>query len=82
MDRSAAWAVFERAATEVLQVPATRLAPDARLAEDLGADSVDLIELVQELQDEFAIVVDDSELDAVRTVADAFALVERRVVET
>ena len=82
MDRDAAWAVFERAATEVLQVRASRLLPESRLAEDLGADSVDLIELVQVLQDEFAIVVDDSELDAVRTVADAFALVERRVVES
>jgi len=81
MDRSAAWAVFERAATEVLQVPAARLKPEARLAEDLGADSVDLIELVQVLQDDFAITVDDSELDAVHTVADAFALVERRVVD-
>ncbi len=47
---------FERVArvlAEVLQVPLERVTPDARFREDLGADSLDLVEIIMALEREF-----------------------------
>lgn len=53
------------------------LGPDARLREDLGADSLDLIVLACELEERFGFAVPDSALDRTRTVADVARLVDR-----
>ncbi len=55
--------------------------PSHRLEEDLGADSLDVVELVLELEDEFAISISDADGDAVKTVADVIALVDRLVAQ-
>ncbi len=46
------------------------LSPETRLREDLGADSLDLVELVQALEDELGISVGEESLADVRTLAD------------
>jgi acyl carrier protein len=45
--------------------------------EDLDADSLDLVELVRALEDEYSIQIDDSELDGVDTVGDAVDMLQR-----
>ena len=45
--------------------------------EDLDADSLDLVELVRALEDEYSIQIDDSELDGVDTVGDAADMLVR-----
>lgn len=55
--------------------------PENRLVEDIGADSLDVIELVLELEEEFAIQISDEEGDALKTVADVTALVNRLVAQ-
>lgn len=47
------------------------------LKTNLGCDSLDLVELVMALEDEFCIVIDDDDGEKVATVADAVALVNK-----
>lgn len=53
--------------------------PESRLLEDLHCDSIDLIELVMMIEDEFGIEIHDHQMEGVATVADAVALVDRIV---
>ena len=49
---------------------------DAVLLEDLGADSIDLADLVMTLEDEFDTEISDEELENIRTVADIVKFIE------
>jgi acyl carrier protein len=69
---------FKQCAVEVLQVPAEKVVPDARFDKDLDADSLDLVELVMALEEKFDISVDESELEGVETVQQAFDLVNSK----
>jgi acyl carrier protein len=66
---------FRNCAVEVLQVPAEKVVPDASFANDLDADSLDLVEFVMALEEAFNITVDESELDGVETVGQAYDIV-------
>lgn len=70
---------FKECAVEVLQVPADKITRDARFSEDLDADSLDLVELVMALEEQFGITVDESELEGVSTVGQAFDLVSSKL---
>ena len=75
MDREEVFEKFKGCAVEVLQVPAEKVTMDARFGDDLDADSLDLVELVMALEEQFDITVDESELEGVETVEQAFNLV-------
>ena len=75
MDNTEAFDKFKECAVEVLQVDAAKVTPEATFADDLDADSLDLVELVMALEEKFDITVDESELDGVKTVGQAFELV-------
>jgi acyl carrier protein len=62
-------------------VPADKVTPQARLVEDLKADSLDCVELVLALEEEFNIVIPDEAADRVRTVGDILAYLKREVRE-
>ena len=62
-----------------LGLPAEQLVPEARLAEDLGLDSLDAVELAISVERKFDIEVPEEELTKLKTVADMVALVESRV---
>lgn len=49
---------------------------DTVIREDLGADSIGLVELVMALEDEFDIEIDDSKLDEIITVSDVVSYIE------
>jgi acyl carrier protein len=49
--------------------------PDAKFGDDLDADSLDLVELVMALEEEFDIEVPEEDLDGVETVGQAYELV-------
>jgi len=66
---------FKKCAVDVLSVDADKVTMDARFNEDLGADSLDLVELVMALEEAFEVNVDESELDGVDTVRQAYDLV-------
>lgn len=66
---------FKTVAVEVLSVDAEKITPDAKFGEDLDADSLDLVELVMALEEEFDITVDEDELEGIETVKQAHELV-------
>ena len=66
---------FRKCAVDVLSVPEDKVVPDARFAEDLEADSLDLVELVMALEEEFDVSVPEEELEGIETVGQAYELV-------
>jgi acyl carrier protein len=59
------------------KVPGAEGATPESTWEDLDADSLDLVELVRALEDEYSIQIEDSELDGVETVGDAVDMLQR-----
>ena len=49
------------------------------LKDDLDADSVDLMEFVLTIEDEFGIEIDDEEIDNLNSVADVLAIIKNRI---
>ncbi len=78
MDSDAAFEKFRESAVEVLQVPAEKVTKDARFAEDLDADSLDLVELVMALEESFDVTVEETELEDIETVGQAFDLISSK----
>ena len=54
-----------------LQVDTEKITPDASFMDDLGADSLDTVELVMAFEEEFDIEIPDEEAEKIRTVKDA-----------
>ena len=54
-----------------LEVDVKQLQPDAKFIEDLGADSLDIVELVMALEEEFGLDIPDEDADKLKTVGDA-----------
>ena len=79
MDSDAAFEKFRESAVEVLQVPAEKVTTEARFAEDLNADSLDLVELVMALEEAFDITVEETELEDIETVGQAFDLISSKL---
>lgn len=66
---------FTKCAVEVLSVDAAQVTKEAKFADDLDADSLDLVELVMALEEEFDVTVEEEELEGVETVGSAYDLV-------
>jgi len=56
-----------------LEVDVKQITPEAKFIEDLGADSLDIVELVMALEEEFGIDIPDEDADKLRTVGDAMS---------
>lgn len=54
-----------------LEVDIKQMTPEAKFIEDLGADSLDIVELVMALEEEFGIEIPDEDADKLKTVGDA-----------
>ena len=52
--------------------------PQARFVEDLGADSLDVVELVMRFEEEFEIEIPDEDAEKITTVGDAVAYIEKK----
>ncbi|MDX9692200.1 MAG: acyl carrier protein [Acholeplasmataceae bacterium] len=71
--------IFERVKemiVEELNVPAEKITMQSRLAEDLGADSIDAVELIMNIEDEFEIQVSDEQAQNIKTVGDLVKYIE------
>ena len=73
------FARFTKCAVEVLSVDADKITPEASFGDDLDADSLDLVELVMALEEEFDISVPEEELEGVETVQQAYDIVVAKV---
>ena len=59
-----------------LGVDESEVKPEATFTNDLGADSLDTVELIMELEKEFNITIPDDQAEKIATVGDAIAYVE------
>ncbi len=64
---------------ENLSVPEDQVNPDSRFQEDLDADSLDLVEAVLALEEEFGVTIPEEEMEGVRTVGQAVQLVASKL---
>ncbi|MCD6505653.1 acyl carrier protein [Candidatus Poribacteria bacterium] len=66
---------------EQLQVDAERVTPEASFIDDLGADSLDTVELVMAFEEAFDIEIPDEDAEKIRTVGDAINYIKDRIEE-
>jgi acyl carrier protein len=59
-----------------LSVNAEQITPEASFTEDLGADSLDTVELVMDLEEQFNITIPEEDQEKLRTVQDAIDYLE------
>ena len=59
-----------------LSVNESEVTPEATFAQDLGADSLDTVELIMEFEKEFGITIPDDQSEGIQTVGDAIAYIE------
>jgi acyl carrier protein len=75
----ALFARFRKCAVEVLSVDESKVVPEAKFGDDLDADSLDLVELVMALEEEFDVTVPEEELEGIQTVNQAYELVTNKL---
>lgn len=71
--------VFEKVKdliVDQLGVDASKVTPEASFIEDLGADSIDIVELIMALEEEFGITISDEDAQKISTVGDAVKYIE------
>ncbi|MBP1558936.1 MAG: acyl carrier protein [Oscillospiraceae bacterium] len=61
---------------EQLDVEESVVTMDASILEDLGADSLDIVDLVMTLEDEFDMEIPDEEIETIKTVGDIVRFIE------
>jgi acyl carrier protein len=66
---------FVKCAVDTLSVEASQVTREASFADDLDADSLDVVELVMALEEEFGIEVPEEDLADVKTVGQAFDII-------
>ena len=60
-----------------LGVDESEVKPEASFREDLGADSLDVVELVMEFEEEFDMQIEDEDAEKIQTVGDAVSFIEK-----
>jgi len=63
-------AAIESILMEQLAVKRDQITPEARIQEDLGADSLDVVEITMKLEEEFGVTIPDEIAEAVQSVED------------
>ena len=62
---------------EALNLPAEKVTADSKIVEDLGADSLDVVELLSRLEDEYGITIPDEDVEELLTVGDVVNEIEK-----
>ena len=66
---------FTKCAVEVLSVDAAKVTKEASFADDMDADSLDLVELIMSLEEEFGVTVEEEELEGITPIGGAYDLI-------
>lgn len=72
---------IKNVAAELLKIEASRVQETSRFVEDLGADSMQSIELVAAFEEEFDIEMDEDAALGVKTVGDAVTFIDQVIAE-
>lgn len=62
--------------------PAGEIKYESRLVEDLGGDSLDMLELIMALEERFSLEVPDEDAEYIKTVRDVTEYIKKRLAET
>jgi acyl carrier protein len=62
----------------LLNIDAARVTPDARFVEDLGATSLDIVEIIMALEEEFSVEISDTDAEKMQTVGDVIAFIKSK----
>ena len=62
---------------EQLGVPVDSIKPEQEVVKDLGADSLDVVELMMALEDEYGITLPETEVEAIKTVQDIVEMMDK-----
>lgn len=74
--------VFEKIKTllaDQLEVDADEMSLDTKIAEDLGADSLDVVELLMSIEDEFEVEIPDEEIENLKTIGDVVEYIQNNM---
>lgn len=63
---------------EQLNVDEAKITPNSKIVEDLGADSLDIVELLMGLEEEFGITVEEDKVQKISTVGDIVDLIDNQ----
>jgi acyl carrier protein len=66
---------------EQLGVSESEVVPEAKFIDDLGADSLDIVELIMALEDVYGIEIPDEDAEKMETVGDSIRYIEQRLAE-
>ena len=64
-----------------LVIDASEVIPEANFKQDLGADSIDLVELIMEFEREFKLAIPDEKAEEIETVGNAIDFLEKELEE-
>jgi len=64
---------------EQLGVDKEKITPEAKFVEDLGADSLDVVELIMAFEEEFGIEIPDEDAEKIQTVGDVINYLKEKV---
>lgn len=67
---------LQKIIAEQLEIDEKDITPDSDIIDDLGADSLDIVDLVMSIEDEFGIEVPDEAVEEIKTVDDAVKYIE------
>jgi len=62
---------------EEMNIPAENITLESKIAEDLGADSIDAIELIMGIEEEFDIEISDEEAMTIKTIGDLVQVIDK-----
>ena len=64
---------------EALNLTIEKVTPDAKIVDDLGADSLDVVELLMTIEDEFSIEIPDEEIENIRTIGELTEYIQSNI---
>jgi len=70
---------LKKIVAEQLGVDESKIVPEARFTEDLNADSLDLVEMIMELEEAFGVEIPDEDAEKILTVQDALNYIEQKL---
>lgn len=60
-----------------LDIPQENIRPEQEVVKDLGADSLDVVELMMALEDKYGIILPETEVENIKTVGDIVSMMEK-----
>ncbi|MBS3750716.1 MAG: acyl carrier protein [Anaerolineales bacterium] len=76
---SEAFEKVQKIIVDLLAIDPSRVTPEARFREDLEADSLDLVELIMEFEDEFGGEISDEDAQKITTVGEAVEFIDEKM---